>query len=427
VTAPEQGERAWPRGLEALSQRNFRLFWTGQLVSLVGTWMQTVAQGWLLLQLTNSPVALGLAAAFQFAPVLVFGLFGGVLADMLPKRPTLIATQVAEMGLAFALGILVATGTVQVWHVYLLAILLGVVSAVDMPVRQSFVVEMVGRRYVGNAVALNSAVFNASRIVGPAIAGVVIGTVGIATCFLLNGASFGAVIVGLLMMRNAELVSSPRMELERTWQGVVVRLREGLSYVRNTPVILLAIGVLGAVSTFGMNFNVLIPVLARDVLHGDAATFGFLMAASGVGSLASAAMIAVGQRPTPRLLLTGAAVFGVALIALGLSRSFLVSALLMVVLGWGVIAIAATTNTLIQLTVPDVLRGRVMSVYTTVFAGSTPLGGLFAGVVAASAGVQVALISGGAISALVAALGASRLPQARASVARHPAPPPRPG
>jgi MFS family permease len=427
VTVAEPRGRAWPRGLEALSHRNFRLFWTGQLVSLVGTWMQTVAQGWLLLQLTNSPVALGVAAAFQFAPVLVFGLFGGVLADMLPKRPTLIATQVAEMGLAFALGILVASGTVQVWHVYLLAILLGVVSAVDMPVRQSFVVEMVGRRYVGNAVALNSAVFNASRIVGPAIAGVVIGTVGIATCFLLNGASFGAVIVGLLMMRHAELVSSPRMELERTLQGVVLRLREGLSYVRNTPVVLLAIAVLGAVSTFGMNFNVLIPVLARDVLHGDAATFGFLMAASGVGSLASAAMIAVGQRPTLRLLLIGAAVFGIALIALGLSRSFVVSALLMVVLGWGVIAIAATTNTLIQLTVPDVLRGRVMSVYTTVFAGSTPLGGLFAGVVAASAGVQVALIAGGAISALVAALGASRLPQARASVSGHPAPPPQPG
>lgn len=426
MTVPEPG-RAWPRGLDALAHRNFRLFWTGQLVSLVGTWMQTVAQGWLLLQLTNSPVALGVAAAFQFAPVLVLGLFGGVLADMLPKRPTLIATQLAEMALAFALGILVATGTVQVWHVYVLAILLGVVSAVDMPVRQSFVVEMVGRPYVGNAVALNSAVFNASRIVGPAIAGVVIGTVGIATCFLLNGASFGAVIVGLLMMRNAELVPSPRMELERTWRGVVMRLREGLSYVRNTPLILLAIAVLGAVSTFGMNFNVLIPVLARDVLHGDAATFGFLMAASGVGSLASAAMIAVGQRPTPRLLLTGAAVFGIALIALGLSRSFLVSALLMVVLGWGVIAIAATTNTLIQLTVPDVLRGRVMSVYTTVFAGSTPLGGLFSGFVAASAGVQVALIAGGAISALVAALGASRLAQARAPVAAHPAPPPRPG
>jgi MFS family permease len=286
---------------------------------------------------------------------------------------------------------------------------------------------MVGRRYVGNAVALNSAVFNASRIVGPAIAGVVIGTVGIATCFLLNGASFAAVIVGLLMMRPAELVSSPRMELERTWQGVVVRLREGLSYVRNTPVILLAIVVLGAVSTFGMNFNVLIPVLARDVLHGDAATFGFLMAASGVGSLASAAMIAVGQRPTPRLLLTGAAVFGTALIALGLSRSFFVSVLLMAVLGWGVIAIAATTNTLIQLTVPDVLRGRVMSVYTTVFAGSTPVGGLFAGLVAASAGVPAALVAGGAISALIAAFAATRLPSTRAAVTASPVPPARPG
>jgi MFS family permease len=419
--------RPWPRGVEALAHRNFRLFWTGQLVSLVGTWMQTVAQGWLLLQLTNSPVALGLAAAFQFAPVLVFGLFGGVVADLLPKRRTLIATQAAEMVLAFALGILVATGTVQVWHVYLLAILLGLVNAVDMPVRQSFVVEMVGRAFVGNAVALNSVVFNASRIVGPAIAGIVIGTLGMATCFLINGASFAAVIIGLLAMRHEDLLPAPRLQLERSLQGVLARLREGLSYVRNTPVIFLAICVLGAVATFGMNFNVLVPVLAQDVLHGDAATFGFLMAASGVGSLASAAMIAYGQRPTLRLLLTGAGVFGAALVALGVSRSFPLSVLLMVVLGWGVIAIAATANTLIQLTVPDMLRGRVMSVYTTVFAGSTPVGGLFAGIVASAAGVQMALIVGGVISALVAAVAATRLPRSPAPVAARPAPPARPG
>ena len=419
----------WPRGFQALAHRNFRLFWFGQLVSLVGTWMQQIAQGWLLLVLTNDPLALGLAAAFQFAPVLVFGLFGGVLADALPKRRALIGTQVAQMVLALVLGALVATNAVQVWHVYVLAILLGFTNAIDMPVRQSFVVEMVGREDVGNAVALSSAVFNASRIVGPAIAGLVIGTLGIATCFFLNGISFVAVIWGLLLMRSAELLSPPRLEVERTWHGVMSRLREGLSYVRNTPAVFLAISVLGTIATFGMNFTVLVPILARDVLHGDARTFGFLMAASGIGSLASAALIAYGQRPTLRLLLTGAAVFGLALIGLGVSRSFPVSLLLMVVLGWGVIAIAATTNTLIQLTVPDELRGRVMSVYTTVFAGSTPIGGLFAGFVAAGAGVSAALVAGGAISALTAAFAATRLPPSRAEPAAvsHPAPPPAPG
>jgi MFS family permease len=429
MTGPRPPERAWPRGLESLGHRNFRLFWFGQLVSLVGTWMQTIAQGWLLLELTNDPLALGLAAAFQFVPVLIFGLFGGIIADMLPKRETLIATQAAAMALAFALGILVATGTVQVWHVYLLAILLGFVNAVDMPVRQAFVVEMVGRGDVGNAVALNSAVFNGSRIVGPAIAGLIIGTLGIATCFLVNGASFAAVIVGIAAMRREDLAPAPRMEVERSVGGVLDRLREGLSYVRNTPVIFLSIVVLGAVATFGMNFNVLVPILARDVLQGDAATFGFLMAASGVGSLASAAMIAYGQRPTLRLLITGAVVFGAALVGLGLSRSFPLSVVLMIVLGWGVIAIAATTNTLIQLTVPDVLRGRVMSVYTTVFAGSTPFGGLFAGIVAAAAGVQAALVVGGAISAFVAAVAATRLPPNRAPVlfSTRPAPPGPPG
>jgi MFS family permease len=384
--------------------------------------MQTVAQGWLVLELTNDPFALGLAAAFQFVPVLVFGLFGGVAADVLPKRLTLMATQAAAMALAFALALLVATGTVQVWHVYVLAVLLGVVNAVDMPVRQSFVVEMVGRRDVANAVALNSAVFNGSRIAGPAVAGVLIATLGIAACFFVNGVSFLAVLLALLAMRPHELHSPPGLRFERSWQGVIGQLQEGVAYVRNTPPVLLAIAVLGIVATVGMNFNVLIPVLARDVLASDAGAFGFLMAASGVGSLASALMIAYGQRPTLRLLLVGAGVFGVALVLLSLSRSLPVSLILMVVLGWGVIAIAATTNTLIQLTVPDELRGRVMSVYTTVFAGSTPLGGLFAGAVAAVAGVPAALFLGGLLSLLTAIAAATRLPAAPAPGVRAPGP-----
>lgn len=416
MTAPPTGfgpvptAGRWPRGIQSLEHRNFRLFWFGQLVSLVGTWMQQVAQGWLVLELTNDPVALGVTAAAQFTPVLAFGLFGGVIADALAKRRTLLFTQAASMVLAAALGLLVVSGRIEVWHVWLLAGLLGVVTAIDMPVRQAFVVEMVGRRDVANAVALNSAVFNGSRIVGPAVAGLLIGIAGIAACFFINAASYLAVIVGLALIRVEELAPTVRARFESSLAGVLGQLAEGLRYVRHTPIVLLAIGLLGVVATAGMNFSVLMPILARDVLGGGAETFGFLMAASGVGSLLSALMIAFGQRPTLRLLLTGAAVFGIGLVGVGLSRSVPLSLALMVVVGWGVIAMAATTNTLIQLTVPDQLRGRVMSVYTTVFAGSTPIGGLFAGTLAAVASAPVAVAVGGLVSVAAAAIAASRVP-----------------
>ena len=410
---PRGGARSWPRGLAAFRHRNFRLFWSGQLVSLVGTWMQQVAQGWLVLELTNDPLALGIAAAAQFTPVLLFGLFGGVIADVLPKRPTLLMTQLAMLVLALVLALLVLTELVQVWHVYVLAALLGAVNAVDMPVRQSFVVEMVGREDITNAVALNSAVFNGSRIVGPAIAGLLIATVGLAACFLINAASYVAVLAGLMAMRSRDLIAARRSEMELSRQGVMGGLAEGLAYVRDTPRVLLPITVLGVVAVAGMNFNVLIPVLARDVLGGGSDTFGFLMAASGLGSLLSSLAIAFGQRPSLKLLVAGAAAIGVALIALGFSRSVPLSMCLMVVLGWGVIAMAATTNTVIQLTAPDELRGRAMSVYTTVFAGSTPIGGVFSGSVAATAGVPAALAVGGVVALVTAGLAGMRLADGR--------------
>jgi MFS family permease len=400
----------WPKGVSSLAHWNFRVFWTGQLVSLVGTWMQSVAQGWLVFQLTNDPVALGIVAACQFVPVLIFGLFAGVFADTLPKRTALLGTQAAAGVLALILGLLEATGTVQVWHVYGLAIALGFVNALDMPVRQAFVVEMVGRKDVANAVALSSAAFNGARIVGPAIAGLVIGSIGIAACFFVNAASYVAVIVGLLMMHTDELVCPGRTAMQRSVRGVADQLVEGLRYVRTTPNVFISIVVLGVVATVALNFSVTIPVLAKDVLGGGADTYGFLMAASGIGSLASALAIAFGQRPTMRLLLIGAGAIGASLILLGVSRWLPLSLLLMLVLGWGVIAMAATTNTLIQLSVPDALRGRVMSVYTTVFAGSTPFGGIFAGTLAALAGVGVALIAGGALALLTALVVAWRLP-----------------
>ena len=419
-----------PRGLSSLRHRNFRLFWTGQLVSLIGTWMQSVAQGWLVLELTNDPLALGLVVAAQFTPVIVLGLFAGVLADAVPKRTALVATQAAALVLALLLGLLVQFGQVEVWHVYVLALLLGVVNAVDMPVRQAFVGEMVPREDIANAVALNSAVFNGARIVGPAIAGLLIGIAGLAACFLLNAASYAAVIVVLVAMRQWELRPAPPSALQRSVRSVVDQLAEGLRYVRDEPSIRVSLLVLGVVATVALNFQALLPLLARDVLSGDAGTYGFLMAATGVGSFASAVSMAFGQSPSMRLLLAGATVIGLATLGLALSRSLAVSLVLMLLIGWGVIAMAATTNTIIQLTTPDTLRGRVMSVYTTVFAGSGPVGALFAASLAALADVPTALAVGGVLALATVAVAARRAPRGRIgtpSAARSPEAEPRTG
>lgn len=400
-----------PKGLSAFRHRNYRLFWLGMLVSLVGTWMQQVGQAWLVLKLTNDPIALGLVAAAQFTPVLFLGLFGGIVADAVSKRNALYVTQIAAGLLALVLGILVITNQVQVWHVFVLALLLGVVNSFDMPIRQSFVVELVGREDVANAVALNSAVFNVTRIIGPAIAGLTIAAFGIHPLFFINAISYVAVVISLFFMRpHAMHLPSQRAVIERNWRSVVERLAEGLRYTRRDPTIFLAIAVLGVVSTFALNFSVLIPLVARDVLHGDADTYGFLMSATGVGSLLSALSIAFGKRPTMVRLLVGAAAVGIAMVGLGISRSLPLSLGLMFLAGWGTISMAATCNTIIQLRVPDVLRGRVASVYTTVFAGSTPFGSIFSGGLAAIGGPPAALIVGGSIAVLAAVVGFLKLP-----------------
>jgi MFS family permease len=389
-----------PDGLRAFRHRNFRLFWVGQLISLVGTWMQTIAQSWLVFQLTHDPIALGLVAVVQFAPVLVLGLFGGVVADAFPKRNALLATQTASLVLALLLGLLVLVGSVQVWEVFVLAGLLGIVSAFDMPIRQSFVVEMVGRGDIVNAVALNSALFNGTRIVGPAIAGLLISTVGIAACFLINAASYVAVIFGLLLIRTGELLPPPVSALERSVRSVVAQLAEGLRYVRDTPSIRLAVIVLALVSTSAINFGVVLPLLAEDVLGGGAETFGFLSSATGMGSLIGALALAFGPAPTIRRALAGAAAIGLAMLVIAFSHSLLVSLLMMAVAGWGTISMGATINTMIQLTTPDHLRGRVMSVYTTVFVGSTPIGGFISGGIAAGFGTPAVFLISGIVSLL---------------------------
>jgi MFS family permease len=391
-------------GLQAFRHRNYRLFFAGQGLSLIGTWMTAVAQSWLVLQLTGNPFDLGLLAVAQFTPVLILGLFGGLIADTLPKRPTMYVTQAIAMGVSILLFILAATHTVQIWHVFVLAVVMGVRNSIDMPVRQAFAVDMVGREDIGNAVALNSALFNGARVVGPALAGLAIGAFGVAIAFLIDAISFLAVLIALFAMDEESLRQAPRLAQMQTVRAVVHNLGEGLGYVRRTGVVLLAVSIIGVIATFGINFSVVIPPLAAQTLNVGAVGYGFLMASSGVGSLCAALLIAFrGTRPSRMLL--GALIMGVAEMLMGGSGSFQLDLLLMFTAGAGAISMMATANTTIQLTVPDELRGRVMSVYTTVFAGTSPVGGLAIGAIAANAGAQSALFVGGLISFVAALAG----------------------
>jgi MFS family permease len=336
---------------------------------------------------------------------MTFGLFAGVLADVLPKRQTLIAVQATMMVLAVILTVLTATQVVQVWMIIVLAVLLGCANAVDMPVRQAFAIEMVGPRDIGNAVAINSAMFNGARVVGPAVAGLTIGAFGMAPAFALNALSFLAVLVGLSLMRDDELHLARLVPRPRSAGAVIENLREGLAFVRHTPIVLLAVTTVGLVATFGMNFQVVIPPLAQDALGSDASGYGFLMAASGLGALGAAVALVLSGRPHPGRMVGGAILLGVASILLAMSTSFPTSLLLMVPIGAGGIAMAATANATIQLAVPDGLRGRVMSVYTTVFSASMPIGGLLMGALASSLGILEAIAIGGVLS-LASGIGA---------------------
>jgi MFS family permease len=401
-------------GSRAFAHRNYRLFFGGQLVSLIGTWMQTVAQAWLVLQLTKDPFLLGVLSAVQFLPVLVLGLFGGIVADALPKRPTLIATQTSQMILAFILFGLTVTGVVQIWHILILAALLGVTNAVDMPTRQAFAVEMVGREDIQNAVALNSAMFNGARIVGPAVAGLAIGAFGIPIAFLLNAVSFLAVIVAYAVMTDDDLHSPAHYHRPTTVRAVGETLADGLRYVWRSPMLLLPITMIGLVATVGMNFGVVIPALADEVLKTDATGFGFLMAATGIGSMVAALAIAFSAKTRPMVIGVGAVVLGAALVAAGLITSFALSLVAMAFIGFGAIGMAATANTTVQLNVEDGYRGRVMSVYTTVFAGSTPVGGLLAGWLASTYSVSASLLVAGVLCVALGLLGVLWLGQIRA-------------
>lgn len=381
----------FPSGLRALNHRDFRLFWTGQLISLAGSWMQSVGQDWLVLELTNSPLKLGLISTLQFAPMMLFSLFAGAVVDRLPKRRLIIGMQVSLMLLAFILSLLVWTGHIRYWQVAVLATILGVVNTLDMPGRQAFIVEMVGKEDLMNGIALNSALFNVARIIGPAAAGLLVARYGVAPAFFLNGASFVAVIIALLFIR-AEGLPRPR-----TGATVGQEIGEGLVYaIRNTRIAFI-LGLLMAVSIFVLNYNVLVPVLAKAVLHQAAQGFGLLMSALGAGALAGALTLAVAGRSEPALktLVVSASVVCAGSIYMGTIHQMGLAAAVLFVMGFAQILFSASCNTLLQVMAPDRLRGRVMSLYTLVFAGVTPIGSFFAGAIAEGFGAPMGFLAGG--------------------------------
>jgi len=398
-----------PVALRALRYRNFRLFFGGQLISLIGTWMQNVAQAWLVYRLSHSSFLLGLVGFVGQIPVFLLAPLGGHVADRWSRHRIIVGTQTASMLLAFAMSAITFSGVAQVWQVVILAGLLGVVNAFDIPARQAFVVQMVGREDLPNAIALNSSLFNSARIIGPAIAGVVVAAVGEAWCFFANGVSYIAVITGLLMMRLEPRAPAPRSG------SAIAHIVEGFRWVgHNRPIRALLLQ-LGIVSLVGMPYAVLMPIFADRILHHGAAGLGLLMGATGVGALIGAFLLAL--RQTTRGLGRGVAIsafgFGVALILFSLSRSFWLSVALLVPVGFAFITQMAGTNTLIQSMAPDELRGRVMSVYSMMFMGMAPLGALLAGIAASHLGAPLTVAIGGGLSCLSAVVFYSRLPSWR--------------
>ena len=389
------GGITWRHTFRALRHRNYRLFFWGQLVSLIGTWMQQTAMSWFVYQITNSKLLLGVVAAMGSAPMMLSSVWGGSLADRYPKRSILVGTQTAQMICAFLLAAGVWAGFATPSFIIVIAALNGLAMGFDMPARQAFTVEMASREDLLNAISLNSSIVNGARIVGPSVAGLLIGAFGVATCFFLNGLTFIAVIAGLLMMRlplfrrPAHAVSAG----EHAWNGIVYSIKH--QRVRTILLLFLAVGV------FGWSYTVLMPAFARDVLDRGANGYGILMSASGTGAFIGALVVATyGHLFTPRrLALGGVWLFSIALFALPLSRNFYVSLACLLVAGFGMLLFFSTSNTVLQTIVPDEMRGRVMGVWSLVFGAMIPLGSLEAGAVAHWLGTPFALALGAIICA----------------------------
>ena len=399
------------RGFEALGVRNYRLYWSGQVVSLVGTWMQQVSLPWLVLALGGTPIQLGFVSVLQFGPAMLLAPFGGVFADRIDKRRALIISQTGAAGQALVLFILTATGVVEIPIVMVMALWLGLVNALDMPARQAFAPDLVPRHLLSNAIALNSMAFNGARVVGPATAGVIIaaGTAatgsalsGVAVNFAINTVTYAAVLIGLLLMDPRQI---RRMERPERHPPVLDSLREGFSHAVRTPMVLWPLVLMGGVAAFGFNFQILVPLFSHEVLGLGAEGYGALSAAMGIGSLSGSLTLAyMRRRRALPLMLGGGAVFALLLVGIAGTREVLVAAALIAGAGFSSMLMINTINATVQANVTDALRGRVMSFYVTVFAGSAPIGGLFAGAVAEAWGTPAAFLAGSALSALTLAI-----------------------
>ena len=409
AAAPEEkagaGKFLWmdlklPSALRALRHRNFRLFWTGYMISLVGTWMQMVARGWLVLELTHSPFWLGMVGFANALPVLLLSLWAGEIADRVSKRVLVLWTQILSMLATFALAALTLSGVIAVWHVMLVSLFMGVLFAFDAPARQAFTVELVGKEDLLNAVALNSAIFNGARVVGPAIGAVALALQGPGLAFLLNGISFLGVIIGLLRM------NLPHFERTKKSEKSFTRIVEGLRYVRRHETISTLMVLVVTSSVFAFPYATLMPIFADAVLNVGKEGYGMLMAVSGVGSLIGALSLAVqsGRNAVQRgrLILIGSIGLPLFLGAFALSENYLLSLAMLAGVGWTMISVNATTNTVIQTTVPDELRGRVSGVFAFLFIGMAPLGNLQSGLIADRFGAPTAVAFGAAVCALVA-------------------------
>ncbi|HUY74072.1 MAG TPA: MFS transporter [Candidatus Dormibacteraeota bacterium] len=402
------------RTFASLRNRNFRIFFTAQIVSVTGTWMQSIAQMWLVLHLTGSGIALGITAALQFTPILLFGTWGGLLADRVDKRKLLMVTQSAAGLVALVLAGLTLGGVVQLWMVYLLAFSLGMVNVFDNPGRQSFVTEMVGKDQVINAVGLNSAVFTLARVIGPAIAGVLIAAVGTGWCFLYNGLSYFPVVFALVLMHPWELHRGQPTPRARG------QIRAGISYAWNRPELRFPLLLMLVVGTLAFNFSVLMPLMASFVFHSGASTFGLLMSFMGAGAFVGALVSASRAKPSHRLLAFAGIAFGALLIGAALAPTLPIELLVLLPLGAAMITFQATANSLLQLNSDPAFRGRVMALYVMVFLGSTPIGGPIVGWVAEQFGARTGLGLGGiatfiASVALLWALGHWRVGQVQPS------------
>jgi MFS family permease len=404
------------RTFSSLAIPNYRRYFTGQVISISGNWMQTVAEMWLIVQLTGSGVAVGLTAGLQFLPVLLFGAWGGLLADRVSKRRLLMITQALMALPALTLWVLYEHGAIALWMVYSLVFIRGLVNAFDNPARQSFVVELVGGDRVVNAVSLNSVVVHTSRIAGPAAAGALIATVGVGTCFLVNTLSFGAMLLALRLMDPAQLLAARPLVRGRR------QLRTALAHVRGTPALVIPLAMMAVVGTLSYNFQVLLPLIARFDWHGGASTYAALTVSMGVGSVTGALLSSARNHVTPRLLVGAAMGFGVAELLVAAAPVLWLQLVALALLGAVSVTFAASVNSLLQLTVEPALRGRVMALYTVVFLGSTPIGAPLVGWMAEAAGPRSGLLLGAAAALVTGLVARIAFARAELPVSRPPAP-----